>query len=75
MRDLPLLIVCLTISAYWLRVGAMAHRARRRHGTGVGVVPERASERAMWLVLVPIVVAGSTLHDVDQCRVLFRVKP
>ena len=57
MRDPPLLIVCLTISAYWLRVGAMAHRARRKHGTRVGVVPERASERTMWLVLVPIVVA------------------
>jgi protein-S-isoprenylcysteine O-methyltransferase Ste14 len=61
MRDLPLLIACLTVSAYWLRVGAMAHRASRKHGARVGVVPERASERAMWLVLVPIVVAWCIL--------------
>lgn len=68
MHDLPLLIVCLTISAYWLRVGAMAHRARRRHGAHVGIVPERASERAMWLVLVPIVVAWCVLPWVGLTR-------
>ena len=52
-RDYPLLVVALTISAYWLRVGAMVVRARRKQHHDVGVIPERPAERAMWLVLVP----------------------
>ena len=61
MRDVPLLVVALTVSAYWLRVGAMVVRARRRQHRDVGVVPERASERAMWLVFVPLVAAWCAL--------------
>ena len=55
MRDTPLLVVTLTVWAYWLRVGAMVVRARRRQHRDVGVVPERPVERAMWLVWVPLV--------------------
>jgi protein-S-isoprenylcysteine O-methyltransferase Ste14 len=55
MRDIPLLVVALTISAYWLRVGAMVVRTRRRERRDVGVIPERAGERAMWLLFVPVV--------------------
>jgi protein-S-isoprenylcysteine O-methyltransferase Ste14 len=61
LRDIPLLVVALTVSAYWLRVGAMVVRARRRQHRDVGVVPERASERVMWLAFVPLVVAWCAL--------------
>jgi protein-S-isoprenylcysteine O-methyltransferase Ste14 len=61
LRDAPLFIVALTICAYWLRVGAMVVRARHRQHRDVGVIPERAAERAMWLVLVPVVLAWCTL--------------
>jgi len=61
MPDIPLLVVALTVSAYWLRVGAMVVRARRRQHRDVGVVPERASERVMWLAFVPIVTAWCAL--------------
>ena len=55
MRDIPLIVVTLTVWAYWLRVGAMVVRARRRDHRDVGVVPERPAERAMWFVFVPVV--------------------
>ncbi len=55
MRDIPLLVVALTVCAYWVRVGAMVVRMRRREHRDVGVVPERAGERAMWLLFVPVV--------------------
>ena len=55
MRDIPLLVVALTVSAYWVRVGAMVVRTRRRERRDVGVIPERAGERAMWLLFVPVV--------------------
>lgn len=61
MHDIPLLIVALTISAYWLRVGAMVVRARRRQHRDVGVIPERRAERAMWLVFVPLVACWCAL--------------
>ena len=55
MRDIPLLAVALTVSADWLRVGAMVVRARRRQHQDVGMIPERPIERAMWFVFVPLV--------------------
>ena len=61
MPDIPLLVVALAISAYWLRVGAMVVRARRRQHRDVGVVPERSGERVMWLVFVPLVAAWCAL--------------
>ena len=61
MPDIPLLVVALTISAYWLRVGALVVRARRRQHHDVGIVPERASERLMWVAFVPLVAAWCTL--------------
>ena len=60
-RDFPLLVVTVTIWAYWLRVGAMVVRARRKQHHDVGVIPERPIERAMWLVLVPMVALWCTL--------------
>ncbi len=61
MHDVPLLVVSLTVSAYWLRVGAMALRIRRREHRDVGIVPERPGERLMWLLFVPMVVAWCVL--------------
>ena len=61
MYDVPLLVVTLTIWAYWLRVGAMVVRARHRQHRDVGVIPERPVERAMWLVWVPLVTAWAVL--------------
>ena len=61
MRDIPLLIVALTVCAYWLRVGAMVFHARRRRHHDVGMIPERPVERAMWLVFVPLVLLWCTL--------------
>lgn len=61
MRDLPLLIVTVTVWTYWLRVGAMVVRARRKRHHDVGVIPERPVERAMWLVFVPLVACWCAL--------------
>lgn len=61
MRDAPLFVVALTVSAYWLRVGVMAVRIRRRHHHGVGFIPEQRAERLLWLVVVPLVVAWCAL--------------
>jgi protein-S-isoprenylcysteine O-methyltransferase Ste14 len=60
-RDWPLVIVAVTISTYWLRVGAMVVRARRRQHHDVGVIPERAAERALWLVRVPLIACWCAL--------------
>ncbi|MEO8536430.1 MAG: isoprenylcysteine carboxylmethyltransferase family protein [Betaproteobacteria bacterium] len=67
-RDFPLLVVALTVSAYWLRVGTMVVRARRRQHHDVGVIPERAAERALWLVLVPLVAAWCALPWIALTR-------
>jgi protein-S-isoprenylcysteine O-methyltransferase Ste14 len=64
--EVPLLIVTLTIWAYWLRVGAMVIRARRKQQRDVGVIPERPLERAMWLVWVPLVALWCTLPWLAQ---------
>ena len=61
MRDVPLVAVALIVSAYWLRVGAMTVRIRHRHRHGVGIVPERRSERLLWLVVVPVVAGWCAL--------------
>ena len=60
-RDYPLLVVALTISAYWLRVGAMVVHARRKQHHDVGVIPERSTERALWLILVPVIACWCAL--------------
>ncbi len=56
MPDLPLLVLALTVTAYWGKVGAMVLRARRRSRDLAGLVPEQRRERLVWLVWVPLVV-------------------
>jgi protein-S-isoprenylcysteine O-methyltransferase Ste14 len=57
MRDIPLLILAIAVSAYWLGVGRMVIRVRHKTRHDVGVVPQQRRERLMWLVWVPLVVA------------------
>jgi protein-S-isoprenylcysteine O-methyltransferase Ste14 len=61
MPDLPLLLLAVTISAYWIGVGAMIVRVRRHVRKDAGLVPEQARERAMWLVWVPLVASWIAL--------------
>jgi len=68
MRDLPLLVVALTVTAYWVGVGAMINRVRRHRRRDAGLVPEQPRERAMWLVWVPLVAAWVALPWLAQSR-------
>jgi len=61
MRDIPLLILALAVSGYWVGVARMVIRVRHKTRHGVGLVPEQARERLMWLVWVPLVVAWIAL--------------
>lgn len=70
MRDWPLLVIALTVTAYWVGVGAMVNRVRRHRGRDAGLVPEQPRERTMWLLWVPVVAAWVALpwlalHRVD----------
>ena len=68
MRDLPLLVLALTVSAYWIGVGAMNNRVRRHRRRDAGLVPEQPRERAMWLLWVPLVAAWIALPWLAQNR-------
>jgi len=61
MLDIPLLILAVTVSAYWLGVGRMVIRVRRKTRHDVGLVPQQGKERLMWLVWVPLVAAWIAL--------------
>ena len=61
MRDIPLLILTLAVSGYWVGVARMVIRVQHKTRRGVGLVPEQARERLMWLVWVPLVVAWIAL--------------
>ncbi len=61
MQDIPLLILAVTVSAYWLGVGRMVVRNRRKTRHDVGLVPQQRKERLMWLVWVPLVAAWIAL--------------
>lgn len=55
MRDWPLTVLCVTVSAYWIGVAIMVVRVRRRKHRFVGLVPEQAIERYLWLAWFPMV--------------------
>lgn len=61
MPDVPLVVLIGTVWAYWLGVGAMVVRVRRKNRRLVGLVPEQRAERYMWLVWVPLVAAWAYL--------------
>jgi protein-S-isoprenylcysteine O-methyltransferase Ste14 len=55
MQDVPLAVLTATICTYWICVGVMIVRVRRKTHRDVGVVPEQGLERLMWIVWVPLV--------------------
>jgi protein-S-isoprenylcysteine O-methyltransferase Ste14 len=57
MRDLPEVFLTATVWAYWLGIGMMIVRARRKTRQLAGLVPEQRLERFMWVVWVPLVAA------------------
>ncbi|TMG84417.1 MAG: isoprenylcysteine carboxylmethyltransferase family protein [Betaproteobacteria bacterium] len=57
----PAAIITATIWIYWLCVGFMIVRARRQKHALAGLVPEKRFERALWLILVPVIVAWIVL--------------
>jgi protein-S-isoprenylcysteine O-methyltransferase Ste14 len=59
--DLPAVLLVITVWCYWSGVGAMIIRARRRSGDLAGLVPEKRSERALWVIWVPMVIAWIVL--------------
>jgi protein-S-isoprenylcysteine O-methyltransferase Ste14 len=61
LHDFPGFLLAFVITAYWVYVGAMAVRLRRKTRKLSGVVPEQALERAMWLIWVPLVIAWMVL--------------
>jgi len=61
MRDFPGIILTATIWAYWLGIGAMIIRVRRKARRSAGVVPHQRIERLMWIVWVPLVAAWNVL--------------
>ena len=65
--DPPAAIITATIWIYWLCVGFMIVRARRQKHDLAGLVPEKRFERALWLILVPVIVAWIVLPWLANC--------
>jgi protein-S-isoprenylcysteine O-methyltransferase Ste14 len=61
MTDYPLAAATTAVWTYWIIVGAMSWRVRRRTRRLAGVVPQQALERRLWLVWVPMVVLWMAL--------------
>ena len=59
--DQPALLLTIIVGCYWLGVGVMIVRARRKARDLAGLIPEQSVERAMWLFWVPMVVAWIVL--------------
>ncbi|MEO8738714.1 MAG: isoprenylcysteine carboxylmethyltransferase family protein [Casimicrobiaceae bacterium] len=63
MKNLPGVILCATVWAYWLGVGIMVVRVHRKTQSlrlG-GLVPQQPLERLLWTVWVPLVAAWLVL--------------
>lgn len=58
---LPTAVTLLTIWLYWIIVGAMIVRRRRKTRKLAGVLPEQGVETAMWIAWVPLVAAWLAL--------------
>jgi protein-S-isoprenylcysteine O-methyltransferase Ste14 len=55
MKDLPGLVLALTVGVYWMNVVVLALVRKLRHGHSVGLLPQKPMERWMWLLWVPVV--------------------
>src|SRR5207249_896308 len=61
MKDLPGVLLTATIWSYWIGVGVMIVRVRRKTHSLAGLVPMQSLEKLMWIVWVPVVVAWAVL--------------
>jgi protein-S-isoprenylcysteine O-methyltransferase Ste14 len=68
MRDIPLTLLAVVVSAHWFSVGVMVVRVKRKARHAVGVVPQQGIERLMWIVWVPLVIAWIALPWIAQQR-------
>jgi len=68
MKDLPAVVLTATIWTYWLCVGFMIVRVRRKTRKQPGVVPRQGLERLMWLIWVPLVAAWLALPYLAATR-------
>lgn len=68
MKDMPGLLLAATIWIYWICVGAMAVRVRRRTRRMSGIVPTQRIEQLMWLVWIPLVGAWLMLPYLAATR-------
>ena len=59
--DAPAYLLAATLWTYWIGVGVMVVRVRRRNRKPVGLVPRQRPERLMGLLWVPIVLAWIAL--------------
>ena len=66
MRDIPLTLLAVTVSAHWFGVGVMVVRVKRKARHAVGLVPQQGIERLMWVVWVPLVVTWIALPWIAQ---------
>jgi len=67
-RDWPGVILVATLWAYWIGVGTMIVRVKRKTNKLGGLVPEQSLERVMWLVWVPLVAAWLVLPYLALAR-------
>jgi protein-S-isoprenylcysteine O-methyltransferase Ste14 len=69
MKDLPALMLSATISAYWIGVGVMIVRVRKKGTRKLsGVVPRQPLEQLLWVIWVPLVVAWVVLPYLAATR-------
>jgi protein-S-isoprenylcysteine O-methyltransferase Ste14 len=61
MKDLPGLVLALTVACYWGCVVLLAGVRRLRHHQAVGLLPRKRNERAMWPLWVAVVLAWNVL--------------
>lgn len=63
-KDWAILVLMLTVWAYWGTVIGLVLHKRLRHGQGAGVIPRRRWEKRLWLGIVPVFLAWNTLPAV-----------
>ena len=68
MRDFPGVILTATIWAYWIGIGTMIVRVRRKARRSAGLIPHQPLERLMWIVWVPLVGAWNVLPYLSLVR-------
>lgn len=66
--DTPGIVLAAVIWTYWIYVGAMAVRVRRRTRKLSGIVPSQPLEQVMWLIWVPLVTAWMALPAMAVIR-------